>query len=304
MVTLPLLVISLTMAAEPDKGFLVDAPVLRTAYPHEQFGRPPGGSGWIEARVTTLLLAHALDHLIYMDMPPPPGELLPELGEEGAAPGAAGVRPGPMGPPPGGSPQPNGPPGPPPSPGQRPEALPPPGGAPPRHGAPAPSPRTAPARRRRWRLAAAMLLVACGTAAPPVARVDGRTWTAAGVSVDFPAGWQVTTTAAHLRSGLPHVILEGSQSDVQLAISWVPRPSGGPSTALDGLLELTPLPAVGSTVRRLPGCSAAIQRVVESDPQVVQVAVAVADGLLLGEAWGAADAASQLASLMCRRDRS
>ena len=100
------------LAATPVDSLLVDAPVLRAAYPHAHFAGAPGASGWLEARVTTVLLAHALDHLIYMDMPPPPGALLPDPTDPGG-PQGAGVN-GPPGPPPGGAGAPLGPPGPPP----------------------------------------------------------------------------------------------------------------------------------------------------------------------------------------------
>lgn len=276
--SLSLALLATALAGPPPDPLLVDQPVVGAAYPHERFGPTPGGFRWIEAQLSTLLLAHALDHLIYMDMPPPPGELPPEPSASGLPPGVGGPPPGPAG-------QPIGPPGP-----------------PPRKGPPNRIPRTAPRTRRRWRVAAALALSAlsaCAALAPPEAHLEGRTWSTSGLSITFPANWVVATDPAHFRSGLDHALLEGRRGDLQLVIGFVRRPDGGPSGALDGLLELTPEPIDPVTVRRLQNCSGAVERTIGKEPLVVQIAVAVPEGLVIAEAWGAPDGAAHLQALLC-----
>lgn len=263
MTFLPGLLLSAALAA-PDAPFVVERPVVDTSYPHERFGPVRGAPGALFERVETALLARALDHLIYIDMPPPPGE------------------PGPAAPPPGG-------------PGPAPR-----NGAAPRNGPPGPPPRSprAPRRRRPRHLGALLLLSACTALSPPPTRVDGRTWSLATASIAFPSGWVVATEPAHFRSGLDHLLLEGRRGDLRLAVGFI---GGAGAGALAGLEERTPTPLGPATVRRIAGCHGAVGRFVGEAPSVVQIAVDLPDGLLLAQAWGAPDGTEALEALVCGR---
>lgn len=256
---------------------LADGPVVDATYPHADFSRAAGVGGGVPARIATVLLGAALDDLIYIDMPPPPGERLPDLPPppDGAPGPRNGPQNGPPGPPPGAA---NGPPGPPPRPrrtrGSRPR-------------------RSRPFRR----LAAGLLLAGCAAAGRPVAQVDGATVTIATHTLRFPDGWRVTTATANFRAGLDAALLEGRLGDDRLVISWFP---GAAPDALTGLESLAPAPVVPATVRRLGACGGAVERFVGSGPDVVQVAVALPDGLLLAESWsGAAADGRALETLVC-----
>ena len=294
------------------------APVLDGAppYPAHLFTDDAGVEGLPARRALAWLAAHALDHLIYMDMPPPPGAT-PDgsgappadgVGPDGDAVGPAGLPPGPGGPPAAAGGRRAGPPGPPPGPGGGPGRQPDPAARPAGSsgGQPVPRPRrrrTTRRSRRRWGATWALAVgVGCATVT-----VGGDL---TGAQLAVPSAWPQTTAVDDFRSGRPGVALEAVSGGVPLAISRLGPPAGEAGRAV--FLDATPLdllellapglaPEADAVVERLGGCGGAISRRVmgPGGARVHQLALRVDHDLILLESWGPAAGPGLLGDIAC-----
>lgn len=165
-------------------------------------------------------------------------------------------------------------------------------------------------------MTASLLALACAVPAPPVVRVEGRTWSAASpdVRVTFPSGWRLAVDPTHFRAGIPGTLFEARSdaSDLSVALTWFPLPPAtrrllGDVRALDLVPWMSGADpateeAPGYRFQRLPRCRGTLERRVEgaADGWRAAYELDVRGGLATLHAWGdRADGAATARAFVC-----